>query len=79
MKLPPASPEPHRSTEIHHTKGRTGSLLCDERYWKATCAAGHWWIGSHPMQARELGLLCDVGDWNQTEKLEQQKERNARA
>jgi len=68
----------HMATEIHHTRGRIGSLLCDSRYWKAACIWGHWWIGTHPIQARQLELICHVGEWNQTEKLEQQKERNAR-
>lgn len=29
------------STEIHHTKKRTGELLCDVRYFKATCRNCH--------------------------------------
>ncbi len=56
--------EPHPATEIHHTRGRTGTLLLDERFWEGTCRWAHIWIGAHPAKARELGLLCAKGDWN---------------
>ncbi len=71
-RIPPA-------IEVHHVRGRTGSLLNDLRYWKGVCPKCHFWIGHCPAEARKLGLLAEIGQWNQTEKLEQQKERNARA
>lgn len=57
----------HRATEIHHVRGRIGSLLCDTRFFKATCFQAHHWIGHHPQEARKLGLLCELGKWNTPE------------
>lgn len=60
------SPPMHlRSTQVHHTRGRAGALLTDERFWLAVSAVGHDWIHSHPNEARKLGLLCQKGQWNQ--------------
>lgn len=67
----------HYAKEIHHTYGRVGSLLLDEKFWKPVCRECHNWIGAHPKAARERGLIAPLGQWNQTEKLRQQKERNA--
>lgn len=58
-----------RSNEIHHTRGRIGRLLNDERFWVPVSRKGHEWINSHPAEARErhwgeLPLLCAVGQWN---------------
>lgn len=65
------------SNEVHHTHGRTGALLLDISKWMAVCRDCHSWIGEHIEQARVLGLVAPLGQWNQTEKLRQQKERNA--
>ena len=70
-------PTPQKSIDIHHVRGRTGSLLIESKFWKAVCRACHCWIQDNPTQARERGLLAPLGQWNQTEKLRQQKERNA--
>ena len=53
-----------RATQIHHTRGRRGKLLIDQRFWLAVSADGHEFIHKHPYNARSLGLLCEVGDWN---------------
>lgn len=49
--------------EAHHTRGRSGLLLFDLRYWKAVCPRCHSWIHSNEDDARVFGLLCDRGDW----------------
>ena len=45
-----------RATDLHHAKGRTGSLLTDERYFKALCRTHHMYIEQKPELAKELGL-----------------------
>lgn len=47
---------------VHHSKGRSGYLLFDVRYWKAACNACHVWIHNHPAEAMKLKLLSK--DWN---------------
>ena len=44
------------STDLHHSKGRVGALLTDERYFKALCRAHHSLIEEKPQLAKELGL-----------------------
>lgn len=41
---------------LHHKKGRIGSFLTDKRYFCSLCWEHHYWIETHPNQARELGL-----------------------
>lgn len=53
-----------KSEDVHHTRGRVGSLLLDERFWRAVSRKGHDWIGNNMAEARKLGLLCEVGQWN---------------
>lgn len=53
-----------RATTIHHRFGRAGSLLCDVRYWHALSLDGHIWVDGHRTEAREIGLLGLVGEWN---------------
>lgn len=52
------------ATDIHHIRGRRGRLLLDQRFWMPVCRHAHDWIGSHPAEARTLGWLCQVGEWN---------------
>lgn len=52
------------ATDIHHTRGRAGSLLLDERFWKGLCRSCHDWVGEHPIESRQIGLLCQPGEWN---------------
>lgn len=54
----------HWATELHHARGRVGSLLTDTRFIIPVCAAGHRAIHEHPEAARKAGLLCKKGDWN---------------
>ena len=53
-----------KATDLHHTRGRAGDLLWDTRHFKALCRECHDWVQSHPIQAREIGLLCPLGLWN---------------
>lgn len=55
---------PSKATTIHHLAGRVGWMLVDVRRWKSACLACHTWIGNNPEKARELGLICDKGNWN---------------
>lgn len=41
-----------RSTQIHHKKGRIGSLLTDTRYFLAVCDEAHKQIEANPKWAR---------------------------
>lgn len=56
------SPAP--SAQIHHQRGRVSKLLTDERFFIAICAECHVWCHSFPNEARELGLIAPVGEWN---------------
>lgn len=53
-----------RSEEIHHLRGRAGSLMLDRRFWMAACSRCHDWCHNSMDQARKLGCLCQIGDWN---------------
>jgi len=53
--------------EVHHTRGRIGTLLNDERYWLAVSRIGHRWIHEHPQAARERGWLAERGSWGTAE------------
>ena len=50
--------------EVHHLRGRAGSLLCDERFWIALSKQGHRWVHENPEKARNMGFLCAKGEWN---------------
>lgn len=52
-KICPVTGQP--ATEIHHMKGRTGTLLTDENNWLAVSAAGHKKIEMNPNWAKENG------------------------
>lgn len=47
------------TTEVHHKKGRTGSLFLDERYWLAVSREGHIQIENNPEWAKEKGYSLD--------------------
>jgi len=53
-----------RLNEVHHMRGRAGSLLCDERFWIALSKQGHRWVHENPEKARNMGFLCAKGEWN---------------
>ena len=52
------------SSDVHHTRGRAGPLLLDQRFWRPVCRWCHDWIGGHPVEARAAGMLCAEGLWN---------------
>lgn len=54
----------HRADQIHHKRGRTGTLLIDKRFWAGVCDCGHIFINDEPAMARRAGLLCEPGEWN---------------
>ncbi len=55
---------PHPCDDVHHTRGKIGALLMDERFWLPVCRTCHNWIGNNIAQARSWGLLCELGEWN---------------
>ena len=57
-----------RATEIHHSRGRSNTLLTDVRHWRGVCRVAHLWITEHPKEARERGLICGVGQWNSADR-----------
>jgi hypothetical protein len=59
------------ATEVHHRRGRVGTLLLDERYWLAVCHDCHGWIHNHPALAYEYGWMelrtaiqCSRSSWS---------------
>lgn len=44
------------TTEVHHKKGRVGSLYLDERYWLAVSRKGHQKIEMNPQWAKDKGF-----------------------
>jgi hypothetical protein len=55
---------PHPATDCHHHRGRLGSLLMDQQFWVPVCARAHRFIHEHIETARNMGLICDKGEWN---------------
>lgn len=53
-----------RSEDVHHTRGRAGPLLLDERFWMPVCRHCHDWIRANVPEARARGFLCQEGQWN---------------
>lgn len=53
-----------KATDLHHAKGRTGSLLTDERYFKALCRSHHMWVEVNPDDAKSMGLSLSRLDKN---------------
>ncbi len=45
------------ATEVHHTNGREGERLNDQKYWLGVSRKGHQWIHANPELARESGWL----------------------
>jgi hypothetical protein len=55
---------PKKATDVHHSRGRTGRLLCMVEFFKAVCRGCHDWIGHNPRKASGLGLNAPYGQWN---------------
>ena len=51
------------SCDVHHVRGRAGTLLIDTRFWLPVSRQGHDWIHRHPVLARIRGLLAERGYW----------------
>lgn len=43
------------TTDVHHMKGRIGSLLLDTRYWVALSRDGHKYVEENPEWAKAKG------------------------
>lgn len=50
--------------EVHHQRGRLGSLLRDQRFWRAVSKQGHRWLHSNINKARAMGFMAAPGEWN---------------
>jgi hypothetical protein len=53
-----------KATEVHHKRGRNGSLLTDTRYLASTCRGHRLWPHENPSEARAAGLLSSAADWD---------------
>ena len=58
-----AMPCNEMAEEVHHARGRIGSLLLDERFWIPLCQKHHEQVHRQPEWARTQGLLCEKGKW----------------
>lgn len=47
------------TTDIHHQKGRVGSLFLDKTYWVALSREGHKQVEENPEWAKENGYSLD--------------------
>lgn len=64
----------NRLTEVHHVRGRSGTLLMDKRFWMAVSSAGHAWIHQEaPTAAAERGWLAGPGEWGDSDKSSERK------
>ena len=50
--------------QCHHTRGRAGTLLIDQRYLMMVGPKEHRLIHDNPEEARARGFLCPRGLWN---------------
>ena len=48
-----------QSTEVHHKKGRIGSLLTDDNFFMAVCREHHSEIELNPIWAKKNGYSLD--------------------
>lgn len=47
------------TNDIHHKKGRIGSLFLDETYWIALSREGHQYVEDNPDWAKDNGYSLD--------------------
>lgn len=47
------------ATDIHHMRGRVGTLLTDTQYFRSVCRLHHDKIHQNPEWAREQGYMLD--------------------
>lgn len=53
-KICPITKKP--TTDVHHKKGRVGSLFLNQRYWVALSREGHKYVEENPEWAKENGF-----------------------
>ena len=53
-----------QASETHHKRGRIGALLLDERFWIPLCREHHRQAHDSPKWVRDMGILCQPGEWN---------------
>ncbi len=59
----------HGATQIHHSKGKVGRLLCDVRWFIPTCGHHHSWIEANHRECRtlfwnDIPLMCQPSEFN---------------
>lgn len=52
------------AAEVHHKFGRKNKLLLWEQGWILLCSRHHTFVHNNPDSARKMGLLCEVGQFN---------------
>jgi len=53
-----------KADHCHHSRGRVGRLLLAQEHWIALCEHHHHWVHENIKQAREMGLFCELGQFN---------------
>ena len=53
--------------DVHHKRGKIGSLLTNTTYFVGLCRWHHHYVHSNPKLAQENGLLCQPGEWGKQE------------
>ncbi len=67
-----------KATDVHHSRGKLGSLMNDERYWIPLCRTCHRWAHDNIAMARKIKisvytqthgtmripLICEKGGWD---------------
>lgn len=46
-----------KTEAVHHTIGKVGELLCETKYWMASCFACNNWVEDNHAKAVELNLI----------------------
>lgn len=53
-----------RPLEVHHVRGRTGTLLIDRRFFNGLCTYCHNTVHIAVRQAQEEGFMAKTGQWD---------------
>lgn len=54
---------PRKRRELHHRKGRSGTLYLDVKYFMMLCGPCHRRVHNKPAWAIKHGLLAGAGEW----------------
>jgi hypothetical protein len=65
------------ATQVHHTAGREGWLLCWIRHWLPVCEICHRWITDHGREAAERGWKVEVPPTTRKQRAEIEEEIRA--